>query len=222
MLFYKKTIPDNYILVVDKTKVFIRPETMKLIMGSMISFKGRYALGSKQPFDVTFDYYYPNTSKNSLWKFLFNAFEPQLLNQAMVTKEEKEQFLIRHHIGMTNLIAEAYCEDGNSDDSKISVTKLKEGIVEGLQKSKVEDIYFTSKNVKVLFEHYLSIKQFSQEWRETNLEDTFLLKIEQREFRAHIMPSPTNRAFVKGQTVEWKKERYKERFLNTKRIKIKV
>lgn len=221
MLFYKKTIPENYILVVDKTEVFIRKEAKKLIMGSMISFKGRYAPGSKQPFDANFDYYYPNTSKNSLWKFLFNAFEPELLNQAVITKKEKEQFLIRYEIGITNLIAEAYCENGNSDDSKISITKLKEGVVEGLQKSQVEDIYFTSKNVKILFEHYLTVKEFSQEWVETNQEDTFILTIEEREFRVHIMPSPTHRAFIKGQTVEWKKERYKERFLNTDKVKAK-
>lgn len=178
----------------------------------MISFYGRYSQTSQGPLKPHFDYYYPNTSKNSLWKFLFNVFEPRLLEIEKIDKKEKESFLIRHKIGMTNLIAEAYCEDGNSDDGKISVIKLKEGIVEKIKLSRTQDIYFTSKNVKKLFERYLLEKHYDHHWETTALNDSFLVEIQGLRIRAHTLPSPTNRG-GKGETLIWKLEKYREKFL---------
>lgn len=217
LIFYKKIIPKSYIIVLDKTRVFINKDTEKVIIGSMISYYGRYLESGEGPLKPSFDYYYPNTSKNSLWKFLFAVFDQDLLKKEKVDKFEKEKFLIKNKIGITNLIAEAFCEPGNSNDSAISVVKLKEGIVEAMKKSQVKDIYFTSKNVKVLFERYLVEKKYEHSWRDTSETDSFLLEIEGRKLRAHTLPSPTNRG-GKGQTLEWKLRKYWEKLGGATRL----
>src|SRR5690606_12632303 len=148
----------------------------------------------------SFDFFYPNIKKNNLWPFLFATYDSHLVEQEYFSKSEKENFLIRNNLGMVNLIESAYCENGNSDDAKMSVVDLKPGIVEAILESQIKDIYFTSTNTKNLFWLYLEKNSFKPIFKlRDHSSHCAALIINGVMFYTHTLPNPTNRG-RKGET----------------------
>lgn len=200
---FRKKVKDSFVHVMDKTEVLIRPDSEKLIVGTMISYRGRYLKGATKSIDESFDFFYPNTNKNSLWYFLKETYS---IPKKLQKKQEKEDFLFQKKIGMVNLIQTAFCEKDSSDDSDIVIETLKEDIVTSIAASKIREIYFTSINARNLFNLYLKHHNSISESVKMGI------LINDREYKYHTLPNPTNRG-KKGQTKTWKLSQYKEMFL---------
>lgn len=200
---FKKKPKDDFIHVIDNTEVLINSDSKKLVVGTMISYKGRCLKGSGLPIDTNFDFFYPNISKNGLWYFLREIYSIQ---EPLQSKKEKIDFLTDNKIGMVNLIQTALCKPGSSADGDIVIESLKKDITARLAASKVDSIYFTSINAKNLFDLWLTFNNVSFK---TNAS---VILIDDRKYDINILPSPTNRG-QKGQTKPWKLARYRKMFL---------
>lgn len=200
---FKKQMKEDFVYVADRTPILIPSNSEKLVIGTMISYKGRYLKGAGAPIDETFDFFYPNINKNSLWLFLKETYS---LAAPLRNKEEKENYLLEYKIGMVNLIQTAFCKRDNSEDKEIVIETLKENIIILLVKSNVRAIYFTSINARKLFNLYL------EENKIVNQSTDLTIFINNREYECHTLPNPTNRG-RKGETKAWKIAQYKRMFL---------
>lgn len=200
---FKKKPKVDFIHVTDATEVLIRPDSKKLVVGTMISYKGRYLKGSNLAIEPSFDFFYPNVSKNGLWYFLSEVYS---LKEPLQSKPQKIKFLSENKIAMVNLIQTALCEPENSDDAQIVIESLKKDITLKLTSSIVDSIYFTSINAKRLFDLWLTLNKVSYK------SDVTTMVIDNRKFEINVLPSPTNRG-QKGQTKPWKLAQYRKMFL---------
>lgn len=204
---FRKNKPDDFVYVEDRTPVFINEKSKKLIIGTMISYKGRFLQGASSAIDPSFDFFYPNIGKNSLWSFLSQAFSG---NQLPLNKSEKEKFLRDHNLGMTNLIQAAYCKPNNSDDSQIVIHSLKTEIGPRLKDSKVIDLYFTSANTRNLFWLFLEMNKYEYQFIEDNKDSSHSkISLFERDFAVYTLPTPVNRG-RKGETKDWKLAQYRK------------
>lgn len=107
-----------------------------LILGSLPSVKSR---------EVGFYYGHP---KNRFWKTLEKVFNEQIGN----SKEEKEEFLLIHHIALFDVIKE--CEISSSSDSSIkNVTPNNLNPI--LKKSQIKTIFTTGAKAHQLYKKYI-------------------------------------------------------------------
>jgi len=209
---FRKSLPKDPVEAEDKTPVFINQDTKNLIIGTMISYDGRFVDGKYG--NGNFDFFYPNEAKNHLWSFLFKVFDstPKDLSEYKKrSRIEKEQFLIRNNIGMTNLISKCICKKNCSYDSQIMITKIKNEIPKKILNSNLQKIFFTSKNTFSLFLNLPNIEISCKEdivTLKTNI--MFPLIINGRKFTAFILPNPTSRGRFKGDTLENKYFEYKK------------
>ena len=107
-----------------------------LILGSLPSVKSR---------EIGFYYGHP---KNRFWKTLEKVFNEQIGN----SKEEKEEFLLIHHIALFDVIKE--CEISSSSDSSIkNVTPNNLNPI--LKKSQIKTIFTTGAKAHQLYKKYI-------------------------------------------------------------------
>ena len=107
-----------------------------LILGSLPSVKSR---------EVGFYYGHP---QNRFWKTLEKVFNEQIGN----SKEEKEEFLLIHHIALFDVIKE--CEISSSSDSSIkNVTPNNLNPI--LKKSQIKTIFTTGTKAHQLYKKYI-------------------------------------------------------------------
>ena len=107
-----------------------------LILGSLPSVKSR---------EVGFYYGHP---QNRFWKTLEKVFNEQIGN----SKEEKEEFLLIHHIALFDVIKE--CEISSSSDSSIkNVTPNNLNPI--LKKSQIKTIFTTGAKAHQLYKKYI-------------------------------------------------------------------
>lgn len=207
--FLKNKPRKNPIFVIDETGFFINKNTTKLVVGTMISFDGRYAIqgNAKIRGNDSFDFFYPNRSKNNFWELLKYAVSE---HSNLLEKKEKEALLESCHIGMVNLIHKATCVKGSSKDADIYIEELRHGLLEEIINSKISDIYFTGKTARRLFWYYM----YNQNWQINlsmfNDDDFTSIKITDldRKINLHTFPTPAN--YLGSGTIESKKEKYKK------------
>jgi hypothetical protein len=85
----------NPIKVEDRTPIVIKKNTKTLIIGTMISYRGRFLNDSNGPIDPGYDYFYPNMTQNYLWEWLFDIFLPHSNKPVKErTKNEKEDLCL--------------------------------------------------------------------------------------------------------------------------------
>jgi len=204
--------PPNPIDVEDRTPIFIDITTEKLIIGTMISYCGRYLLEKNSFVDKTCNFFYPNENKNHLWKFLFRIFSnTPLKTKIRHSQQEKETLLRINHIGMANLIKRAICKEGSSKDSDIKIIEFRKELLPKIESSKINSIFFTSKNTHDLFYSFLQKEQISVKFKDSAQTRTSIKSIVtlfNRDFILYVLPNPTSRG-RKGETVENKYLVYK-------------
>jgi len=106
-----------------------------LILGSIPSVKSR---------ELNFYYAHP---QNRFWKVLAAVFEEPY----PITKEEKTNFLIKHHIALWDVIAS--CDITGSSDSSIKNVKIN-NIKNLIEKTQITHIFTTGKKAYNLYQKY--------------------------------------------------------------------
>ena len=106
-----------------------------LILGSMPSVKSR---------EIGFYYAHP---QNRFFKVLAGVFEEEF----PMTKEDKIQFLKKHHIALFDVLKS--CEIDGSKDSSIQNIEVND-LTPILENSKITKIYTTGKKAYELYEQY--------------------------------------------------------------------
>lgn len=175
----------------------------------MISFDGRYIIEGNKKFvtNESFDFFYPNLTRNSFWELLKFA---KTYSGNLTTRPQKECFLKDIYIGMVNLIHKAICSKKNSKDGVIHILTLRDGLLEEIQRSKICDIYFTGKTPRRLFWYYITSKNWPVTDIDGNEENEFSsIKIKgiTRTINLHTLPTPAN--YHGKKATEAKMEKYK-------------
>ena len=125
-------------------KPFIQKDTTKLIVGTLPP--PRFSLGELLEKDVNFCYgsYY-----NSLWLFIDKIHNLNLRydnsNEAI---EERKQFLIKHKIGVCDIVESAERDKVNASDLGMKNIKLRDVIAYVKQFPKINTLLFTGGNSK--------------------------------------------------------------------------
>ncbi|WP_298534899.1 uracil-DNA glycosylase family protein [uncultured Algibacter sp.] len=125
-------------------KPFIKPDTTKLIVGTLPP--PRFSTGELLEKDVDFCYgsYY-----NSLWLFIDKIHNLNLrYDNSFAAVEERKQFLIKHKIGVCDIVDSAERDKIDASDLGMKNIKLRDVIGYIKQHSKIDTILFTGGNSK--------------------------------------------------------------------------
>lgn len=192
----------NPIKVEDRTPIVINKETKILIIGTMISYGGRFLHNSDRPIGPGNDYFYPNVTQNYLWEWLFDIFCSHSNKPVKErTKNEKEELLLKNNLGMVNLIKKAWCQEGSSSDDDIHILEYKVELLDKLKKSEVSKICFTSKDAKILF---LDLIRKNGLIKDSNRKIEEKVELFDRCIKLKTLPTPTRGRLKKDGTPKFK------------------
>lgn len=85
----------------DEIPSFIPKKPKMIFLGTMCAINAR-TINGKSP---EMDFFYYNDNRNHFWKILQYLFEPNL-EPKRLTIDQKKKFLLKHNIGIQNLVSE--------------------------------------------------------------------------------------------------------------------
>ena len=137
---------------------FIKEDTKKLIIGTLPP--PRFSTGELLEKDVDFCYgsYY-----NSLWLYIDKIHDLKLrYDNSLEAIEERKQFLIKHKIGICDIVESAHREKIDASDLGMTNIKLRDIIGYLKQYPNIDSLLFTGGNSKNGPEYFFRqhIKQF--------------------------------------------------------------